>query len=295
MDRPAPVQPGGATALWLEWERAGTRSRRPLDRPLTIGRDPGSSICLDEAAVSRHHAVVTLVAGQPFVDASTSTNGIELDRGRANRVALGLGQTFRIGSATFRVVVAPAVQAIAGSQPEVPQGPAIRPSGILRPIKSPRVRPPRRNAAPAAVALVLAVVVVVGVLAVAMFRPIGSPAPSVVPVDWALSSQALPSGAPAELVSAIQSFQPPRPVLGPGYVIETLQVDGDWAVATGHAVAGPSDLNTPTETIVVIVHRTAASGWQTISDRDDAFCATLKQLPQSLMDDTERSYYVGCN
>jgi hypothetical protein len=45
---------------------------------------------------------------------------------------------------------------------------------------------------------------------------------------------------------------------------------------------------------VVIAHRTA-SGWQTISDRDDGFCATLKQLPQSLMDDTERAYYVGCN
>lgn len=289
MDRPGPVGARATTGLWLEWERAGIHSRLPLDRPLTIGRDPASDICLAEATVSRRHALVSLVAGQPFVDASASTNGIELDRGRANRVALGLGQTFRIDGAIFRVVQAPVVQAADGSQPMAPVGPVVRPPRTPRPIDA-----SGRSALGAVAAIALVVVVLGGVLGLAVLGSFGSAASSAAPATWVVASEAVPSDAPPEMVSAIQSFQPPRPVLGSGFVVETVQIDGDWAVATGHAVAGPSDLNTPTETIVVIAHRTA-SGWQTISDRDDGFCATLKQLPQSLMDDTERAYYVGCN
>ena len=112
-------------------------------------------------------------------------------------------------------------------------------------------------------------------------------------MTWTVSSGALPSDAPPGLASAIESYVPPAPVFGSGFVVSTVRADGVWAIAFGHAVAGPSDSNTPTETIVVIAHKTAA-GWQTVSNRDDGFCALLNQLPPTIMDATERSYY-GCD
>ena len=115
--------------MWLEWERAGITSRLPLNRPLTIGRDAGCDIRMAEPTVSRRHAVVSLVGGQPLVDATGSTNGIQLDRGRADRVSLSVGQSFRIGDATFRVI---------GAQGPA-QGPAAVPAAVLGPASCPAV------------------------------------------------------------------------------------------------------------------------------------------------------------
>jgi hypothetical protein len=115
--------------VWLEWERAGITSRLPLNRPLTIGRDAGCDIRMAEPTVSRRHAVVSLVGGQPLVDATGSTNGIQLDRGRADRVSLSVGQSFRIGDATFRVI---------GAQGPA-QGPAAVPAAVLGPASCPAV------------------------------------------------------------------------------------------------------------------------------------------------------------
>lgn len=120
MVRPGVVGSGGAVGLWLEWQRAGVVARLPLDRALVIGRDPSSDVCLVEPTVSRRHAVVSLVGGQPFVDASGSTNGIVLESGRTDRAALSPGQTFRVGDTGFRVVGAPVGQPVAAS-PAAPQ------------------------------------------------------------------------------------------------------------------------------------------------------------------------------
>jgi hypothetical protein len=104
-----------ATGLWLKWETVGVRTRRPLDRSLTIGRDAGCDICLTERTVSRHHAVVSIESGRVHIDASTSTNGIKLTEGNTKRATLNVGQPFRIGSTTFAVVEWPAAHA--GSRP----------------------------------------------------------------------------------------------------------------------------------------------------------------------------------
>jgi pSer/pThr/pTyr-binding forkhead associated (FHA) protein len=96
-----------ATGLWLEWESDGGRQRAPLNGPLQIGRDPSADVRLSDPTVSRQHAVVTVVAGQILVDASSSNNGIKLDGGRANRVTLVPGQAFAIGGTTFRIVQGP--------------------------------------------------------------------------------------------------------------------------------------------------------------------------------------------
>jgi hypothetical protein len=96
--------------LWLVWERTGSRSRRVLDKPLTVGRDPSCSIRLEDPTVSRRHAVVSVVAGQVVVDAAGSANGIVLESGRVEKLSLLRGQSFRIADTTFRVVQAPVPQ-----------------------------------------------------------------------------------------------------------------------------------------------------------------------------------------
>lgn len=290
--------PRSVSGFWLEWERAGARSRLPLDRPLRIGRDPGCDVVLADPTVSRRHAVVSVSGGQALVDAGSSTNGIQLDRGRASRVALGPGQAFSIGGTTFRVVQTPAVQASTGQPTVVPL-----PLGAARPTSS-RQTPltTRRSNGPAlAIAVaVVAVAVVAGIIGFLALHPLGgsaSPAPSTEAAGrtappWTVSANAMPSNAPSGLAAALDSFTPPKPVFGPGFLVEKVRTDADWAVAFGHAVAGPTDSNTPTETIVVIAHRTDA-GWQTTSNRDSGFCAQLAQLPEGIMNATERSLY-GC-
>jgi hypothetical protein len=132
--------PARAGGLWLEWERGGVQSRLVLDRPLVIGRDRSSHVCLPEPTVSRRHAVVSLVDGQPFVDASGSTNGLKLDSGRADRTALNLGQPFTIGSTVFRVVGGP-LAAQARPRQAVPQRPGASVPTVWPPLAQPPVPP----------------------------------------------------------------------------------------------------------------------------------------------------------
>lgn len=301
---------GAANGLWLEWERAGFKSRLPLNRPLTIGRDAEADVRLPDPTVSRRHAVVTLVGGQALVDATGSTNGVQLDRGRADRASLSLGQSFRIGDTTFRVVGAqgPVAAPVATPEPTAwsPVGPPPLPQRPSLPgyAAAGHVRPaptPNRGALVAAAAVgLVAILVVSAILGLAILHPAseqssapGQPSAGATRGAWTVSSGAIPSNAPPGLTSAIESFAPPAPVFGSGFVVETVRTEGDWAIAFGHAVAGPSDSSTPTETIVVIAHRTDA-GWQTVSNRDDRFCSALAELPDGIMNATERSYY-GCS
>jgi hypothetical protein len=250
---------------------------------------------------------VSIVAGQIVVDATGSSNGIQLARGHADKVALSPGQSFRIGDAVLRVVAGAGAQPTA-AQPAAAFHPANRqPIGQLpyagsMPPGFGAVAPavaPSRGAFVAAIAVGLVAVLVVGsIMALAVMNSSGgkSPAPGKsagAAGAWTVSSGAMPSDAPPGLANAIESFEPPTPVFGSGFVVDTVREDGDWAVAFGHALAGPSDSNTPTETIVVIAQGTG-SGWVTVSNRDEGFCAALDQLPEGLMDATERSYY-GCS
>jgi hypothetical protein len=167
--------------MWLEWERAGITSRLPLNRPLTIGRDAASDVCLASPTVSRRHAVVSLVAGQPLVDATGSTNGLQLDRGRADRVSLSLGQSFRIGDTTFRVVgaqgPAPATAAAPGpaSYPAPYAAPPFgQPPAAYRGSPAPvRARPRPAMAAGLVAAFLVALVAVAGIgyLAISKLAP----------------------------------------------------------------------------------------------------------------------------
>jgi hypothetical protein len=190
---------GVASGLWLEWDRAGVRSRLPLDRTLTIGREAGCDVRIQEPTVSRRHATVSISAGRPLVDATGSTNGIRLDRGRADRVALGLGQSFQVGSVIFRVVEGPPM-----AQPRAA-------SAVQRlPARSPRQKGTRSTLLPIAATGIVAVVVIGAIVGIAVLgasggAPAGSRGSSgtaatqpgaALPSGWS----ELPSAAPGQVV-----------------------------------------------------------------------------------------------
>ena len=207
----------------------------PLEHPLRIGRDPACDVVLADPTVSRQHALVSLVAGRPFVDASASRNGIRVERARADRIALSPGQAFAVGDALFRVVEG--AERAEEMAPPAAAGPAVQ-GALPRPRAT--ARGDRRPVLLVAIA-VLAVVVVVGVGAIGVFQSGTSAGASSAPVTFTAAgggTMALPGGGsvvlpPAALSSdavghatvvapasdQLSAQWPARPV-GPGYRIE---------------------------------------------------------------------------
>jgi len=74
-------------------------------RELSIGSDPENDIVLDDAAVSRRHAVMRLddVSGEVWIDDLGSRNGLLLDFGRVERHCLRVGETLQLGHAFLQV------------------------------------------------------------------------------------------------------------------------------------------------------------------------------------------------
>ena len=105
-------QIAGAAASWIEWQGPAGSGRRPLDRPLRIGRDPGCDICIADPSVSRRHAIISAAAGHVLVDAGGSKNGLTLAGTRVPRATILPGQPFVIGGTTFCVVP------MSGAQPQ---------------------------------------------------------------------------------------------------------------------------------------------------------------------------------
>lgn len=81
----------------------------PLDRRLTLGRGKDNDLRIQDPGVSRHHAVVSLVAEQIVLEDLNSTNGTFVNGERVSRAALVSGDRIRLGRATLRVVAADAV------------------------------------------------------------------------------------------------------------------------------------------------------------------------------------------
>lgn len=74
-------------------------------RELSIGSDPDNDIVLDDAAVSRRHAVVRLddVSGEVWINDLGSRNGLLLDGGRIERHCLRVGEALQLGHAFLQV------------------------------------------------------------------------------------------------------------------------------------------------------------------------------------------------
>jgi len=76
----------------------------PLDRASTvIGRGRSADLMLNEATISRAHALFGLESGRPFVQDLGSTNGTLVNGERAERKLLADGDELRMGRLVLRI------------------------------------------------------------------------------------------------------------------------------------------------------------------------------------------------
>ena len=139
---------------WLEWEKDGNRSRLPLDRPLTIGRDTACDVYLADRTVSRRHAVATFTPNGVSIDASSSLNGVLIGGSQVRRANLLPGQQFQIAGVNFWITQtadSPA-QAQAPAAPPAPAVFAPAPVAVQAPFALPQqpIAPPAPPFAPPA-------------------------------------------------------------------------------------------------------------------------------------------------
>jgi DNA segregation ATPase FtsK/SpoIIIE, S-DNA-T family len=74
----------------------------------TIGRDPSAGIVLDDAEVSRRHAVVSVEESAVVIQDLESTNGVWVNDERiAEPCAIGPGDRVRIGATQLEVQGSP--------------------------------------------------------------------------------------------------------------------------------------------------------------------------------------------
>ncbi|HET6551859.1 MAG TPA: FHA domain-containing protein [Solirubrobacter sp.] len=78
----------------------------PLAEELVrIGRSPAAEIVLDDASVSRRHAIVTLRDERTVILDDRSLNGVHVNGARVGEAVLEDGDTIVVGRVTLRFVV----------------------------------------------------------------------------------------------------------------------------------------------------------------------------------------------
>ncbi|WP_405495766.1 FHA domain-containing protein [Streptomyces sp. NBC_00096] len=92
-------RPGVPTAPELVVETDGGSTAMSPDRTYHVGRDPLCEICLDDARVSWHHAVLRAEGDHWTLEDEGSTNGTWADGHRVREWAVGVGSELRFGSA----------------------------------------------------------------------------------------------------------------------------------------------------------------------------------------------------
>ncbi|MFF3648987.1 FHA domain-containing protein [Streptomyces sp. NPDC002181] len=126
-------RPGAATAPELVLETdAGTTAMVP-GRTYHVGRDPLCEVCLDDARVSWHHAILRPDGDHWTVEDEDSTNGTWADGHRIHEWNVGAGSELRFGSAAdgpraLLLGPAPAAPAPAAPAPAAPAPAAPAPS-----------------------------------------------------------------------------------------------------------------------------------------------------------------------
>ncbi len=106
--------------LLVRAPQGGTRECEITRTPLTIGRKPGNDLCLDDPAVSGHHARIVQIQEVLFLEDLKSTNGSFVNEQKIDRRQLQDADSLRFGAhrVIFRDKQAPAAEpAIAGETP----------------------------------------------------------------------------------------------------------------------------------------------------------------------------------
>jgi pSer/pThr/pTyr-binding forkhead associated (FHA) protein len=78
-------------------------ARIPLDRRITIGRDPSCDLVLVDSRVSRHHAEIVPDGAKPRFRDTASTNGTRLNGVAAVAGELAVGDVLRVGDSELAV------------------------------------------------------------------------------------------------------------------------------------------------------------------------------------------------
>ena len=95
------ARPESPTLTILKGPQTG--STFVLETPeVTLGRDPSSSVFLNDMTVSRHHAVIRVNGPAASIEDLGSLNGTWVDGAIVNNAQLQDGSTIQIG--TFRMV-----------------------------------------------------------------------------------------------------------------------------------------------------------------------------------------------
>ena len=100
-----------------------------------IGRAGDNTLQLDNPAVSQHHAAITVVGGDAFLEDCDSTNGTQLNQGNVRRAVLRNNDLITIGKYQLRYLSADPPDTLA------PREPPINPAATIHE-KEPQPLPP---------------------------------------------------------------------------------------------------------------------------------------------------------
>jgi chromosome segregation ATPase len=77
----------------------------PIGRRTTVGRAPDNDLCINDRAVSRHHAVMFVSSNGSFVEDQGSVNGVMVNGRRVRHARLAAGDLVTFGLKRFRFTV----------------------------------------------------------------------------------------------------------------------------------------------------------------------------------------------
>jgi hypothetical protein len=104
-ERPALRVPSPAPGCYLAVEKGEDVELLPLDGTLVrIGRNPAADIVLDDASVSRRHALVTRRGERTVILDDRSRNGVYVNGARVSEADLSDGDTIALGRVLLRFV-----------------------------------------------------------------------------------------------------------------------------------------------------------------------------------------------
>ena len=84
--------------LLVKAPQGGTRELEVSRTPFTIGRKHDNDLCLEDLAVSAHHARIVQVQQVLFLEALTSTNGTFVNEQKIDRRQLRDADSIRLGT-----------------------------------------------------------------------------------------------------------------------------------------------------------------------------------------------------
>ena len=121
---PGGESPTMASTAWLHFKSGPMAGQSIPIGPdtLSIGRGAENDVILDDATVSRHHAQVSFVDGQYFVEDAGSMSGTMVEGMQATRTLLASGATLQMGESELMFMQAEGTSLTAAGAG--PQGPA---------------------------------------------------------------------------------------------------------------------------------------------------------------------------